>query len=66
MSEQIIRLTAAAAMLGVHRQTVYRMVWKGMLPRPIKIGMRASGFRLSDLQYFLDAREKASRGEVTR
>ncbi len=58
----IYRIAEAAKYLGVSIQTVYRYVDRGLLPKPIKISKRASGWMLADLDKFISDREKESRG----
>lgn len=58
----ILRPAEAARYLGVSPQTVYRWAQTGSLPRPIKMGPRSSGWRLHDLEKFLEEREQLSRG----
>lgn len=59
---EVLRPKDAARFLGVSIQTLYRWTWTGKICRPFKIGDRASGWRLSDLQAFIDRREQVSRG----
>ena len=54
----MLRPAEAARFLGVSVQTAYRWAAIGRLPRPLKLGPRTSGWRLEDLQAFLDRKEK--------
>ncbi len=58
----IYRPAKAAEYLGVSIQTVYRYAKMGLLPPPIKIGLRASGWMRSDLDSFISKKEQESRG----
>ena len=49
----ILRPAEAAAYLNVKRGTLYSFVRKGKLPKPIKLGERARGWRLSTLDAYL-------------
>ena len=58
----IYRPTIAAGYLGISLQSIYRFVRLGLLPPPIKLGLRASGWRRSDLDKFIE--ERANGGRV--
>lgn len=55
--DQILRPRDAALYLGIARPTLYRWAQEGALPAPIKLGLRASGWRRSVLDSFLAQRE---------
>lgn len=57
----IIRPSDAAKLLGVSRSSVYRFVNDGLLTKPIRIGKRASGWRFSTLNDFIQARESGTK-----
>lgn len=59
-AERILRPPEAAAKLSIGRQTLYLWVKKGLLPAPIRVGIRASGWRESTLDKFIEAREAAT------
>lgn len=48
-----------AIRFGVVRQTIWRWVSEGVLPSPVKVGPRASRWRLADIEAF-----EASLGKV--
>jgi len=60
---QMVRPAQAAALLGVHRATLYRWVRDGALPPPVKLGSRTknrcSAWRLGDLRAFIAKRADA-------
>ena len=58
----ILRPAEAARFLGVSCQTLYRWSAVGRLPRPLKIGPRTSGWKLADLQAFIDRAEQDAQG----
>ncbi|WP_022947689.1 helix-turn-helix transcriptional regulator [Methylohalobius crimeensis] len=63
-SSAIFRPKDAAAFLGVALSTVYR--WERDLqgfPRRVKLGPRVSGWRLSDLEAWLDKQAATQRME---
>jgi len=51
--ETYIRDTEIAAVLSIHRSTVWRYVKLGILPEPIRIG-RATRWRQSDVNAALE------------
>lgn len=40
--------------LGISSPTLYRLIQKGLFPKPIKIGSKASRWLESDIQEYLD------------
>lgn len=59
----ILRPDKAAAYLGISRNTIYRWLReKPSFPRLIKIGERSSGWRVADLDAWLDAQAQKSGG----
>lgn len=59
--ETIIRLTEVQRITGLSRASIYLHVSKGIFPRQIKIGPRASGWLRSDIQAWIDGRIAAAR-----
>ncbi len=53
---KLVRPDELAAMLGVCRHTIYHWVRHGQFPEPIKIGQRASAWRLEDIERWLAER----------
>ena len=52
--DSIIRFKRFCAITGLGRTTVYTLIANGRLPKPVKIGARACGFRVSTVREFLD------------
>ena len=52
--DPIIRLFDFVAISGLGRTTVNTLIRKGVLPTPIKLGVRACGFRRSTVEAFLE------------
>ena len=52
-TERLIRDAEGAAMLGCSKATFWRLVAKGAIPPPIKIG-GMSRWKLSDVQAFIE------------
>lgn len=60
-ADRVVRPQETAHKLGYkNRKSVYDLVASGLLPPPIKIGLRASGWRESTLNAYIASRESAS------
>lgn len=62
--DPIIRPRDAMRMLGIKNTALYQWVKQGLLPPPIKLGPRASGWRKSTLDAYIAKREAAGRGDA--
>ena len=49
--------------LGLSTSTLYRLMDKGLFPRPVRIGQRAVRWRSADLETWLSDRPEAIPGE---
>jgi len=58
---KIIRLPKVREMVGLGRSSVYANIKLGKFPAPIKLGARASGWILSEVEAWISARITASR-----
>lgn len=56
---KILRLPAVMAMLGVSKPTIYLWIKRGAFPAPLKIGPKASGWLLSEIECWLADRATA-------
>ena len=58
---QILRLPAVVEMTGIYRSRIYVAMGRedDPFPRPLKIGVRAVGWRRCEVEAWLDARERA-------
>lgn len=54
-TDRTVKAPEAALILATSRASLYRFVKLGLLPRPRKNGVRASGWLLSELIAFLNA-----------
>jgi len=61
MTEVIKRLSEVKSITGLSRSTIYRMASEGVFPRPIKLGIRASGWLGSEVQNWIDGRLNIAR-----
>ncbi len=51
--ERVIRLSELTGILNVSKSHIYAQIEKGNLPRPVKLGKRASGWLLSEINTVL-------------
>jgi prophage regulatory protein len=61
-TDRLIRLNELGAMLGVSPSTIWRWERNGQMPLRFKIGARAVGWRLSEINDWI-AERAASHGE---
>jgi len=55
-NEKIIRLPAVRATVGLSRATIYRLIRLGDFPKPVKLGLHASGWLESAIQSWIRQR----------
>ncbi len=54
----LLRIDDVCMLTGLRsRESVYQLVRKGLLPQPIKLGVRASAWRARDVITFIESRE---------
>lgn len=58
MVDEIWRLPRVVATIGMGRSWIYKAVAEHRFPAPVKLGMRAVGWRRSDVEAWLDTRER--------
>ncbi|GIV50651.1 MAG: hypothetical protein KatS3mg038_1172 [Candidatus Kapaibacterium sp.] len=63
---RLIRPAELAASLNVTRDTLSNWVRRGILPPPIKIGLRAIAWREDDIELWLEKRWRMMQAEVQR
>jgi len=56
------RIQSVKALTGLSRTSIYRLAQEGKFPKPIKLGERASGWRQSEINAWMEERTTASRG----
>ena len=59
MEPRILRSPQVERLTSLSKATLYRMVNSGAFPRPIKLGMRAVGWRRDEIDQWLGSRERA-------
>ncbi|MCC7097481.1 MAG: AlpA family phage regulatory protein [Thermomonas sp.] len=58
---RVLRRREAARRAGISLSTVYRLRRAGQFPQPVRLGCRAVGFLVSDIDAWIDARIAESR-----
>jgi len=56
MTERIYRRPDVEALTGLSRSTLYAMMSRGQFPKPVRLGLRAVGWRERDLFAWLESR----------
>lgn len=56
-AETILRRPAVEARTGLSRSTIYAMMARGEFPQPVRLGLRAVGWKESDVAAWLASRE---------
>lgn len=59
MSNRILRRPAVQELTGLGRSTLYDLMARGAFPRPVRLGLRAVGWREADIVAWISAREEA-------
>ena len=62
MVPKLIRRHQLEANLGISRSTIYQMMASGEFPKPLKIGRRAVGWRVEDIEKWLEEMQEQSNG----
>ena len=57
MQAKVLRRKDVEAVVGLSRSTIYHLISEGLFPAPIKLGKRAVGWKVSDLEIWLSNRE---------
>jgi len=47
--DSLLRLSQVLSLVGISRATWYRGVAAGIYPKPVRIGLRAVGWRVSEI-----------------
>lgn len=63
MAEQFIKLSETKSITTLSGSSLYRMAAAGLFPKPIKIGIRSSAWRRSEVEQWMEDRIAASRSE---
>jgi prophage regulatory protein len=70
LKDVVLKLSAVSKITGLPPSTLYRKVAEGSFPTPVKLGESASGWLLSEVEAWIDARREerdaARRKELAR
>lgn len=64
MASTILRLPTVRARTGLSRSTIYMRVADGNFPKPVNLGARAVGWLEAEIDAWLEAQIKRSRGNA--
>jgi prophage regulatory protein len=64
LKDAVLKLSVVSEITGVPSSSIYRKVAAGQFPAPIKLGESASGWLLSEVEAWIEAR-KAERDAVS-
>ncbi len=59
-----VRVKELSTILGVSRSTIFRMERDGILPPKVQISQRAVGFRVSDIEAFIEKKHHLAEAKV--
>ena len=54
--ERVVRVREAVTLTGLSRVTLWRMARDGTFPSPVRLGQRATGYRLSEILAWIESR----------
>ena len=57
-TRRIIRREEVTRLTGIARATLYKLISEGKFPAPLRLGVRSVGWRLSDIDAWLEAPER--------
>ncbi len=60
MSQRVIRRPVVEHLTGLSRSSIYAMIANGEFPAQIKIGIRAVGWRQSEIESWIENRSNQS------
>ena len=63
-SEQFLRMPAVMQRVGYSKSRIYALVAQGQFPKQIQIGQRATAWRASEIDSWMQSRIAASRGSL--
>ncbi len=56
---KILRRREVLRLTGLSTSTLYRMMARGLFPRPVRLGPGAVGWRLRDVERWIETRPEA-------
>lgn len=64
MSRKILKLPQVIEATGLSKSTIYVLISRGEFPAQIKLSERASGWKESDINEWIDSRQKGGANHV--
>ena len=56
----VVRMSRLVEMIGLSRSTVWKLLSEGKFPNPIRLGPRSIGWRIKDVEDWIECREQIS------
>ena len=63
MVVRILRLPEVIELTGLSRSTIYRLIEKGEFPTQLQLSTRTSGWRLDEIEIWIEELEKPEFGD---
>jgi prophage regulatory protein len=60
MQDKLIRLNELSEQFSIPKSTIWHWVKTGQFPKPIKLGIRFTAWRVSELNAWLDAKQNSN------
>ncbi len=57
MPTKLIKLPEVVTLTTLSKSTIYKLVKMGSFPQPVKLSIRATGWRVSDVEAWLMSRQ---------
>lgn len=57
MPTKLIKLPEVVTLTTLSKSTIYKLVKMGSFPQPVKLSVRATGWRVSDVEAWLMSRQ---------
>ena len=64
-NETLIRKPVVLARTGITNSTLYYFINEGRFPKPVKLGKRTVAWKKSEIDEWIDNRERSMNGEDT-
>lgn len=61
---ELWRLPTVKAKTTLSEPSIYRLMKQGLFPKPIKIGHRAVAWKSTEVESFIDTRERSNAGDT--
>lgn len=64
--DRILRIAEVMEAVGLSRSTIYHLASIGQFPRQVRIGLKAVGWRESEIQAWIESRMQAPEGVIAK